>query len=124
MTKSQKPAMSGGELLDRAFIAVVRHRWHYPGYATREGAIACLRRASLGFPAPRHERAFDRAHELYQQTTEVVQRFFARFSAKDQWCPADVPRDITDELRRLAPGFRLSTYRYAIGCILDWHHWR
>jgi hypothetical protein len=124
MAKSQKLVVSGGELLDRAFIAVVRHRWHYPGYPTRERTIACLRRACVGFPAQRYERAFDRARELYQQTTEVVQRHFARFPAKDQWCPAAVPRDITDELRRLAPGFRLSTYRYAIGCILDWHHWR
>jgi hypothetical protein len=124
MAKSRKPAVSGGELLDRALIAVVRHRWHYPGYPTREGAIVCLKRACPGLPAPRYERAFDQARGLYRWATEVVQRHFVRFPAKDQWCPAEVPRDISDELRRQAPGFRLSTYRYAIGCILDWHHWR
>jgi hypothetical protein len=71
-----------------------------------------------------YEQAFDKAHNLYQRTTEVVERHLARFPEKHLWDAADVPRDITDELRQLAPGFRLSTYRYALGCILDWHHWR
>jgi hypothetical protein len=124
VAQPKKPAVSEGELLDRSFVAAMRHRWHYPGHATREAAVAGLRRRRPGFPAPQYERAFDKAVALYQRATEVVQRHFARFPEKEQWRAADVPRDITDELRGLAPGFRLSTYRYAVGCILDWHHWR
>jgi hypothetical protein len=124
MAKPNKPSASGGELLDRSFIAVVRHQWRYPVYATREGALACLRRRCPGFRIPRYERAFDKAHDLYQRTTDVVRRNFARFPEKHLWRAAGVPRHITDELRQLAPGFRLSTYRNAVGCILDWHHWR
>ena len=124
MAQPKKPLVSAGELLDRSFVAAVRHRWQYPGYKTRDGAVACLRRRCPGFSLPQYERAFDKAFALYEHTTSVVQRHFARFPEKDRWRASAVPRDITEELRRVAPGFRLSTYRYAIGCILDWHHWR
>jgi hypothetical protein len=124
MAQPKKPVVPGRELLDRAFIAVMRHRWHYPGYATVERAIAALRRRCPGFRVQRYELAFGRAHNLYERTAEVAKRHFARFPGKNLWRAADVPRGITAELRELAPGFRLSTYRYAVGCILDWHHWR
>src|SRR5262245_29492689 len=124
MAKRKKAAVPVGELLDRAFVTVVRHRWLYPGYATRERALVCLRRSCPGFPASRTERAFDQAHDLYQRVLEVVQQQFARFPPKKLWRAARAPRDITDELRKLAPGFRLSTYRDAVGYILDWHYWR
>lgn len=124
LTQPKRPSVSVGELLDRSFVAVMRHRWQYPGNKTREAAIARLRRHCPGFSGPRYGMVFDKAEALYERTTEVVEEHFARFPPKELWCATAVPRDITDELRRLAPGFRLSTYRYAIGCILDWHHWR
>jgi len=123
VAEPKKPAASRDELLDRSFVAVVRHRWSFPRY-TREAAVARVGRQCPGFQPPQYERAFDKAEELYQRAIEVVQREFARFPEKRLWRAADVPRDITDELRRSVPGFRLSTYRYAVGCILDWHHWR
>jgi hypothetical protein len=123
MAELPKPTASRGELLDCSFVAVVRHRWSFPRYA-REVAVARLRRRCPGFQPAQYERAFGKAEELYQRAIEVVRREFARFPEKHLWRAADVPRDVTDELRRSAPGFRLSTYRYAVGCILDWHHWR
>jgi len=117
-----KANCSRGEMLDVAFD--VAHRLiDYDSYGcSRQKACKALARRCDGFDAQQYEKALAKAIRLYEVTDELVEKHKEKL-----WQTYDKPEgldiaDILEEVKKLCPGFLVSTYKSAIWWLFFWHH--
>jgi hypothetical protein len=123
-----KLPFSRARLLDDAFTVTVRFQAGYRGYETEVKVMAALRRRSPGLSPARYQRALSRAMDLYRRTLSLLRRNKRRL--RSQWRvfeksaqPIEL-KPLVRRLQRRAPGFRASTYAYAIFWVWYWHFQR
>jgi hypothetical protein len=112
------------ELLDVAWEVAANYRAH-DAYRTEGGASRALERRCPGFTARQYLNAFRKALALYDTAMVVVARH-----ADVLWKQTGTGGDSLagcrnpagDELRRLNPGFRVSTIAAALRWVFFWHH--
>jgi hypothetical protein len=112
------------ELLDAAWEVAVYFRAHDAYGGSEHRACKALQRRGPGFTARQYESSFRNALALYDRAVELVAR-----DADALWRETDVGanrlpdfRTLVPEVRRSCPGFRVTTYRVALGWVFFWHH--
>jgi hypothetical protein len=116
--------VSRGQLLD--FAADVAWRFKaYCAYGENEStAIRAIRKKCPGFTSRQYENSFAKALELYDAANRLVADRSAEFwkehrSGNEKW-----PHLLDDDLRKLFPGFRVSTIRSLVGMTFYYWHMR
>jgi hypothetical protein len=125
MATTPRPA-TRGDFLDQAFVSAMRFRWQYRGHESVEKAVASLRRRCPGFTTIQYTNAFQRGTALYDCAMDAAranEEILAKV-VRVRWTVDDIPVELTEQLRRRAPGFKLATYRRAIGWVMYWHYLR
>jgi hypothetical protein len=115
-----------GDFLDQAFVSAMRFRWQYRGHESMEKAIASLRRRCPGFTMVQYTNAFQRSTDLYNRALDAVRanEEIIPGLVRVRWTVDDIPGELTEQLRRRVRGFKIATYRQAIGWVIYWHYLR
>lgn len=112
------------ELLDTAFDVVRRYR-DFGEYGSKENACKALNRRCKGFSIKQCTNAFDKATLLYEAAERIVSANLNTIYEIEQRPRFNLIIHyelFQNEIREQCPGFKLSTYRTALGWILFWQH--
>lgn len=115
---------SRSELLDTAFDVVRRYR-DFGDYGSKENACKAISRRCKGFSIKQCKNAFDKAALLYEAAERIVSANLKTIYEIEQRRGSNfiIHYELfQNEIRGQCPGFKLSTYRTALGWVLFWHH--